>query len=153
MKRRQESGFSMMEALAAVAILSIALIPLLSLQIQVQRDAAQQLAIRTETRAQRNALALLQDINMMREPVGARALTEEQTLRWRAERQSAVVQTTEKGTGDGSFQVALYLVTVTVDDGDGKTICDFEVVRLGWRPLGDAPNRARPARQRNLEKN
>jgi general secretion pathway protein I len=145
MKRRMERGISVMEALAAVALVAIALIPLMSVQVRIQRDYMRQQAVRAEIEAQRNALAVLRDINMMQEPSGSRPLSDQQTLRWQATPKSAVVRSTNRGSGDGPFDVALYAVVVRVDDEDGRAICGFTVLGLGWRSLED-PNQKRSPR-------
>lgn len=135
MKRRRETGFSVIEALLAVAMIAVALIPLMGLQIRVNRDYSRQREIHAEIEARRNALAVLRDVNMMREPAGALRLAGDRTLRWRAIPRSGVVRSTDGGAGDGAFEVALYTVVVTVLGEDGRIVCTFQFLHLGWRSL------------------
>ena len=131
MRRSGSSGFSVIEALVAVAILAIALVPLLSLQIQVQRNFQREREARLEIADQRNALALLRDMNMMQSPNGQIALSRERVLIWRATPISRETQTIARGAN--AFAVALYRVDVEVRGPRGRRLSGFRTEQLGWR--------------------
>ena len=59
MTRSRDAGFSVMEALVAVAILAIALIPILMLQTQTSRASIREAQARAAITDQQNALAML----------------------------------------------------------------------------------------------
>ena len=147
MKQRRQAGFSVIEALVAIAVIAVALVPLVGLQIQVSRDHVRQRGVRAEIAAQRNALALLRDANIMETPQGERDLGDGQRMRWSATPLSRLTRTTDHGAGDGGFDVMLYKVVITIDPtgagviGDGVpngTPFAFEVEQLGWRPVASA---------------
>ncbi len=134
MTRRRQSGFSVLEALAALAIVAVAMIPLLSLQTQVSRDFIHQRALREQISAQRNALAMLRDLNVMREPAGLRQLGPDTAISWSAAPLSALTRSTRQGSGDGEFEVRLYRVQVTITLA-GAAPHTFAVDQIGWRAL------------------
>lgn len=128
MKRERQSGFSVIEALVAVAIMAAAILPLATLQGQVSRSAAQQQQMQTGLAAERNAMAVLRDANMMATPSGALDLGGGQTLRWRARPISSAV-----ATNAGGFEVALYAVEAEVVDERGEDVSKFSIDQVGWR--------------------
>jgi prepilin-type N-terminal cleavage/methylation domain-containing protein len=132
--RKQQSGFSAIEALAALAIVAIALAPLLSLQIQVSRDFMRQREGYVQATAQRNSLAILRDLNLMETPAGTRALGAGVTMHWTAQPISRSVRTTRRGAGDGDFDVILYSVRVTFTQTSGE-VHEYSIEQVGWRRM------------------
>jgi len=135
--RAHERGLSVIEALIAIAILGVALLPLLDLQTQVVRETQRSSAHARELSATRNALAVIEEVNPMLEPAGVRALSEGVTLRWASAPLSRVVRSVGAETADGAFDVALYRLDVVVDDEAARPVA-FSVEHLGWRRRDDA---------------
>lgn len=133
MRRRAQSGFSVIEALVAVAIVAIALLPLAQLQGQASRTAAQQQMLQQRLSAERSALALMRDLNVMDMATGVRSLGGGITMAWSARPISETANTTR-----GGFAVRLYSVRVTLRDAAGKTLSEFDIEQVGWRPLASA---------------
>jgi Tfp pilus assembly protein PilV len=130
-KRDARAGFSVIEALVAVAVMAIALVPLLTLQSQVTRQYTRERAIRAEIEDQRNALAVLRDVNAMRVTTGEMAIGGGHTMAWRTEPLTREASTIPHG--DKSFDVALYRIDVDVRNGRGARLNRFSVDQLGWR--------------------
>lgn len=128
MKRRRQSGFSVIEALIAVAIMAAAILPLASLQGQVSRSTAQQQQVQARLAAERSAMAVLRDANMMATPNGALDLGGGKVLRWQARPISSTI-----ATNSGGFDVALYAVEAHVVDERGREIASLSVDQVGWR--------------------
>ena len=124
----------MLEALAALAIVAVAMIPLLSLQTQVSRDFIHQRALREQIGAQRNSLAIVRDLNIMESPNGARRLGPNTAMSWTATPRSVLVRSTRQGSGEGEFEVRLYRVDITISQ-TGAAPYAFTIDQLGWRPL------------------
>lgn len=140
MTRRAQSGFSVIEALAALAIIAVALVPLMSLQVQVLRGYIHQRDQRTELIARRNSLALLRDLNIMESPSGERVLDSETRMNWNAEPISPLTRNTRQGAGEGEFDVRLFRVRIALTR-TGASPRVFSVEQLGWRPIvqGERP--------------
>ncbi|MEQ1619008.1 MAG: prepilin-type N-terminal cleavage/methylation domain-containing protein [Terricaulis sp.] len=128
MKREQQSGFSVIEALVAVAIIAVAILPLASLQGQVSRTAGRQQQAQLSLAAERSAMAALRDLNVMETPDGALELGGDRVLRWQAHPISSAA-----ATNSGEFSVALYAVQAQVADHRGREIAKFSVDQVGWR--------------------
>jgi len=131
--RAGRAGFSVVEVLASVALLAIALVPLFQLQ-RTLADAA----IRLERAAQiaemeESALALVGSINPMAVSQGEQRLGE-WTMRWRAE--PLVEERFADGyLGQSNFNIALYEITVTLESG--PQVREFTVRQMGWRVVRD----------------
>lgn len=129
---RRTAGFSVIEALVGVAIVGVALVPLVEMQSQVARH-YQRLAIQEEQlSAQRNALALLGDINIMAEPRGRRSLDEGRLLRWTATPLTPETRSLRFLGGEGEFDVALFRVQAEIRD-TGRPPVRFAIEQMGWR--------------------
>jgi general secretion pathway protein I len=126
--RGAQAGFSVIEALVAVAIIAIALLPLAALQGQVSRAAAQQQTLQLRLAAERNALAVLKEVNPMREGEGVRDLGGGRTLRW-----TAVPISETAPNRAGGFEVALYRLEVQIADANGAAVSMLTLDQVGWR--------------------
>jgi prepilin-type N-terminal cleavage/methylation domain-containing protein len=83
-RARFTRGFSTIEVLVAVAILAVALLALISLQIQVSSTYVRQRDMREAISAQRSALALLDGMNIAERRSGEVALSPDSSVSWRA---------------------------------------------------------------------
>lgn len=114
-------------------IVAIAMAPLFSLEMQATRNFAKQRELRLELTAQRNALALLRDVNFMEQPAGALPLGDGRSLAWRATPLSRTQRSTRFPSGEGDFEVALYRVQAEIRGLE--TPHSFMVEKVGWRRL------------------
>ncbi len=128
MKRGLQAGFSVVEALVAVAIMAVAILPLATLQGQVSRTAGRWQQMQLSLAAERSAMAMLRDLNLMEAPEGALDLGGGRVLRWQARPISSAV-----ATNSGEFSVVLYAVEAQVTDDHDREIAKFSVDQVGWR--------------------
>jgi general secretion pathway protein I len=126
------AGFSVIEALVALAIVALVLMPLIALQTQVTRTFGRQAQLHDQITAQRNALAVLREINLMPEPVGERRLAPGTRLRWIARPISRPARSLEFLGQGGPFDVALYRVDAVVETDTGP-VTSFAIEQVGWR--------------------
>lgn len=128
-----ESGFSVLEAMIAIAILAAALIPLLTLQGQFIRsvESFERADVRLEVRD--SALTLLNSLNLMDYPNGTLDLGRAQ-MTWRATLAGPAKMSRGDAGTEGRFEMALYDVNVTLTHETNQTET-FSVRGLGWRPV------------------
>lgn len=134
-EHQSQSGFSVIEALAALVIVAVALVPLLALQANVAQSFYRQDEERDLISLQRDALALLRDINVAARPSGALSVGDARTIRWTSRPLSEFVRTTQQGRGDGNFEVALYRLAVTTTLPSRPSGATFYLDQVGWRRL------------------
>jgi general secretion pathway protein I len=134
--RPRQHGFSVIEALVAVAVVAIALSALVTLQIQVSRTFAEQRTMRAQISAERNALELLRDMNIAERPTGVFELGPGQQVRWDAIPISRPARTTNLGSGFGSYELVLYRVRLVVTQTANSRPVSLTVDKIGWRPAG-----------------
>lgn len=129
------AGFSLIEALVALAIASMTLMAIFELQIQMARSQQRAAEAIEQVASQENALALTRQLNPMDQPHGRIELPEGDVIVWEAEPRSERRINAGFPTGDGSYEVQLYRVTVGVERRQGRSPAPLVFDRVGWRRL------------------
>lgn len=129
--RLHAMGFSLLEAIIALTVMATSLIALYSWlsssAIAVSR--VQESARSLEN--QRTALAIIETLNPLSEPVGERRL-ESLTVRWKARPLTETRVGVSRAGLPSAFDLALYELDVEVQREDG-TSSEFQVRRAGWQ--------------------
>jgi|ThiBiot_300_plan_2_1041538.scaffolds.fasta_scaffold01003_11 prepilin-type N-terminal cleavage/methylation domain-containing protein len=128
-------GFSLIEALVALAIASMTLMAIFELQIQMTRSQQRAALAIEQVAAQENALALTRNLNPMAQPQGRIELPGGDTIVWTTEPRSERRINAGFPAGDGAFEVQLYRVTVGVERAHGRSPAPLVFDRIGWRRL------------------
>lgn len=125
-----ESGFSVLEAMIAMALLAAALLPLLNLQAQFTRtvNSLERADRRLEVR--HVALNKIKTINPAIEPRGEYEHLESQ-VKWTS-RPVLPLETIYDAGSPGVHDVGLYDVSVAISFSDGSSD-QFTMRRLAWR--------------------
>lgn len=129
----RREGFSLIEALVALAIASVCLLALFGLQRQLafgQRRAEAAIA-RAETR--RNILALIRALNPTAQAAGTTALPDGERLAWTSRPVGPLRRALDVSGGASPFVVQLYAVSASLSDGAGVVRDTVTVERMGWR--------------------
>lgn len=137
-----EEGFSLLEALVAVALTAIALLPLLSLQ-QANLD----LAIRTDRASkrlelERNVLVVVNSVNPSQNPTGTVEIAPYE-IRWTSRIIGPPRAASGRPFGSGRFNLTLYDVSVESIDKRTGEIGTTTLRRVGYlavRPPADIQN-------------
>ena len=129
---KRVAGFSLLEALVALAIAALCLIPLMSLQRTYIDGQRRHEAALQRAEIQKNALTIVRQINPTDEPEGQAVLAPDLTVSWTATEISDLKTSTGLPAGDGQYQVQLYRMDVSVSRGSQKVVPDFSVERVGW---------------------
>ncbi len=137
--RGAQRGFSLLEAMAAVALIAVAFLPFLALQSRLSETA---LAIDRAERivvAKKSALAFLRVINPAARPQGSEQAGEA-ILTWNASPAGPERPALDSGGGENRFVVQIYRIDARLVFVDGQE-SRFTVDALGWRtvrPAGEA---------------
>jgi len=124
-------GFSVLEAIIAIAILAIAFLPLLALQEQMTQTTISLERNARFMEAKRSALAYVRTLNPMRDPQGNLNLGPA-IMHWTATPISQERPVSGKEGDKGRFIIALYNVEVTLTF-DAQRTQVFSVHATGWR--------------------
>lgn len=133
--RARRAGFSLIEALVALAIASMTLMAIFELQIQMARSQQRAAQAIEQVASQENALALTRHLNPMAQPQGRIELPGGDVVVWEAEPKSQRRVNAGFPAGDGAYEVQLYRVTVGVERRQGRSPAPLVFDRLGWRRL------------------
>lgn len=132
---RPRSGFSLIEALVALAIASMTLMAIFELQIQMAKGQARAARAVDQVASQENALALVSDLNFMERPFGTLSIPDGDIVSWTSEALNTPQQGIGYPAGGGAFEVQLYRVTVTVERHNAPSPAPLVIERMGWRRL------------------
>lgn len=132
-KEQSQAGFTVIEALIAMAILASALLPLLAVQGQMTKSATQISRIEVQTLNTQNAVATLSQRNFARADRGVETLGAV-VLHWRARPNGPAARTLGANGEVGRYQVQPFLVEVEIRENDSP-LQKFTFQGLGWRPL------------------
>ena len=132
--RRHVSGFTLLEAIVALTIVGITLVPVMSFLI----NASQQLTFAADSNqraaTQRMALAYIETMNPLAEPEGKAELSERVSLRWASTTLAEPNSQARLGARLGAYRIGFFLVDVTVVRGSEEWF-SFEVRKIGYQPL------------------
>lgn len=130
---RKRSGFSLIEALVALAIASLTLMAIFELQIQMARGQDRAQRAIDQSAMQENAMALTRTVNPMERPDGVITLPGGETVRWTSVPKAAAVTNAGFPVGQGAFQVQLYTMTVSIQPVGQPPPAPLVFDRMGWK--------------------
>jgi general secretion pathway protein I len=133
--QRARQGFSLIEALVALAIAAMVLTAIFELQQQMARGQRRAADALEQVAAQENALALIRDVNPMEQPEGVIELPGGDVVRWTSTPKTEPRTNAGFPTGDGVFQVQLFTLTVQVERRNGRSPAPLVFDRMGWRRM------------------
>lgn len=139
-KRSASAGFTLLEAIVALTVMALALIPLITFIAQSSDQLMRAADANERSIVSQSVLALMDHINPMAEPEGVLPLDEEISVSWRSEpivppNDGAIVGTLLPG-----FRVGFYGVNVSVTRGD-RPWFDFQMRKVGYQNMrGNSSN-------------
>lgn len=139
MGRRSAAGFTLLEAIVALTVMAVALIPLVAFIGQSADQLARAGEANEQSLVMQSALALMDPVNPMAEPEGILPLDDEIEVSWR----SAVIAEPTPGplvrTQLAGFRVGFYGVNVNVTR-NRQPWFDFTMRKVGYENLrGSSP--------------
>lgn len=155
MPRAASAGFTLLEAIVALAVLALALIPLVTFIAQSSDSLMRAAEANDRSVVMQSALALMDPVNPLAEPEGELPLDERISVAWRSDVIVAPPEGMLLGTPLTGYRIGFYGVTVSVSR-DRAPWFDFEMRKVGYEnlrpqnspfgsnPLGSGPLGSRP---------
>lgn len=144
--RRRQSGFTLLEALVALVLIAITLMPLYEWVGRSLGAAARMADTTKQAEAQLAALAVISRINPLEEATGT-SDAGPYRVRWQSVAKVEPVDNVAYPRGIGLYQVALYDVRAQVLK-DGAVWFEFHVDQIGYRRVRNPMVFQAPAPQR-----
>ena len=132
---RTSGGFTLLEAIVALVIFSTAGLALFSWINQNLQALARAQEVSEATRAKRNVLEFMSDINPMQRGSGNNDFGLYK-ITWRSAEKIAPRDNSGYPAGAGSFSVALYATAIDVSRANGARWFSFELTQAGYRRSG-----------------
>jgi len=129
------TGFTLIEALVALAIAAVTLTAIFQLQVQMARSQQRAQAVLAQVALQENALALIRDINVMERPEGQISLPGGDMVRWSATAVGEKRRNVTEASTYGRYEVQMFEVAVEIVSPGRRSPPALKIERLGWRRL------------------
>lgn len=130
MARRRTQGFSTLELLVALAILSLGLMALIDFRLGLLQTQSRQLAQAEAIHHEANALAVLRQINPAAQPSGRRPLGPSVRLQWEARILGGYRPQLAWLGGETGYRVALFKVNYAIHEA-GAAILRGSIELIG----------------------
>ena len=134
MPARSSAGFTLLEAIVALTVMAMALIPLVTFIAQSSDQLMRAGEANERSLVTQSALALMDPVNPMAQPEGTLPLDDEVSVSWRT---TAIAPPTEGaliGTQLNGFRIGFYGVTVMVSRGNEPWF-DFTLRKVGYQNM------------------
>ncbi|MEM9170549.1 MAG: hypothetical protein AAGC56_12965 [Pseudomonadota bacterium] len=128
-----EAGFSLIEGLVALALVSVAFLPLLALQSRLAETAAAVKRAETLVTVYENAIARLERVNPTVFPEGREEFADA-VMTWTARPASVEKRVRDQAGNEGRFEAQLFVVDVQIMFDDGRT-ANFQMKKMGWQAV------------------
>jgi prepilin-type N-terminal cleavage/methylation domain-containing protein len=143
---RRQDGFALIEVLVALAIVSIALVPIFEMQTLLASASSRARDLASRLNLVETALDYMKEINPMSDPQGEVAM-EASKLRWTAV-QLQEFERPESAVYGGGGTLGLFAVSLMIQSPTERTLWSGDIHLVGWRDdksVGDrAAERLRP---------
>jgi len=130
-----QRGFTLLEAIVALAVIGLALIPLITYIAQAA-DALQRASESNDRSvAMQAALALMDPVNPMAEPQGQLPIDDTVSVEWHSDLAVAPNPGVLVGGGLAGFRLGFYTVHVTLSRAQDPTWFSFDLRKVGYARL------------------
>lgn len=133
-------GFTLLEAIVALVIIGVTLIPVMAFLTNASRQLAVAADVTQRAFVQQTLLAYCETINPLSTPAGEVELTPTLHLRWTTEELVAPTKKAMPGSRAGDTRVGFYRINMVVIRDDQEWF-SYSVRKVGFQfnPLGLAP--------------
>ena len=127
-------GFTLLEAIVAVAIVGIALVPIITFVSQMVGALTRAGDANARNLAEQSIIELLETMNPLERPVGEEPLGN-LVIRWESANIIPPNKSVRPGVGLAGFAIGFYNVTVSVERLDNGPWFSFEMRKVGYRRI------------------
>jgi general secretion pathway protein I len=127
-------GFTLLEAIVAVAIVGVALVPVLTFISQMANALMRAGDANARNLAQQSVIELLEPMNPLENPVGEHQIGD-LIVRWESAGIIPPNKEIRPGAGLPGFSLGFYNVTVSVDRADKGPWFSFDMRKVGYRRI------------------
>ena len=127
-----DAGFSVLEAIVAIAVLAAAMLPILALQSQFVRSVAVMERTQARLDAEETVRAQIMTVNLTERPRGD-MVTSTAQIRWSAAPAVETRRVRAQGGVRSRYETTLYNVQIRIDYVSGGTET-IVMSGLGWKP-------------------
>ncbi len=137
MVRRPTAGFTLLEAIVALTVMALALIPLITFIAQSADQLTRAAEVNERSLTAQSVIALMEPVNPMAEPEGSLPLDDEVEVSWRAEAIAPPSEGAILGTLLNGYRIGFYGVTVAVSR-NREPWFDFTMRKVGYQNMRSA---------------
>jgi|SRR5580658_422908 general secretion pathway protein I len=134
---RPQAGFTLLEAIVAIAVLAAALVPLYMLISSVSRSAFRVDQANRRAEIETDALNIMSTINPMDKPSGSLDLGP-YAVRWTAQPVLAPIDGSSYPSGVSAFKIGLFNAKIDVARPDGQILVSFPLRMIGYSHVRNA---------------
>ncbi len=134
-----ERGFTLLEAIVALTLLGLALVPMMSFISQSAEQLDRVAESNERSFAMQSAIALLSPVNPMEDPEGEESLGQDLLVRWDSQVILEPNQGPQVGMGLPGFRIGFYDVRVSLLRDTNTPWFDFDMRKVGYRKIDIDP--------------
>ncbi len=134
-RRRSARGFTLLEAIVAVAVMGIALVPIITFVSQMVGGLTRAADANAKNLAEQSIIELLEALNPLEQPIGDDQVGD-LVIHWESAEIVPPNKETRIGTGLAGFSIGFYNVTVTVDRANAGPWFTFDMRKVGYQRIG-----------------
>jgi prepilin-type N-terminal cleavage/methylation domain-containing protein len=137
--RAGERGFTLLEAIVALTIMGLALVPLATFVSQSADQLERVAASNERSIAMRSAIAILDPVNPYATPQGETTIGDEITVSWTSTQIIPPADRPQLGSGLPAFRVGFYDVKVSLMRDGSTPWFDFDLRKIGYQRISTNP--------------
>jgi len=130
-------GFTLLEAIVAVAIVGISLVPVITFISQMVDAVARAGDSNARSLAQQSVIELLEPLNPLQTPIGDDEIGD-LTVHWESTDIIGPNKDIRIGAGLAGYSIGFYNVTVSVARADRGPWFSFDLRKVGYRQIGSS---------------
>lgn len=131
-RRPGQEGFTLLEAIVAITIIALTLLPLVSYIGQAANQLERAADSNDRSLVMQSALALMTPVNPLLEPEGNLPLDQDVSIAWQSETLVQPNTTALLGAGLGGYRLGFYKIHVVVSRADTPEWFAFDLRKVGY---------------------